>query len=40
MPILDADKARQVYVIKRGPGKGYSGIKNALFYAKLQHALR
>jgi NAD(P) transhydrogenase subunit beta len=26
-------KARQVYVIKRGQGKGYSGIKNALFYA-------
>jgi len=33
MPILNADKARQVYVIKRGQGKGYSGIVNALFYA-------
>lgn len=33
MPILDADKARQVFVIKRGQGKGYSGIVNALFYA-------
>ena len=33
MPILDADKAKQVYVIKRGQGKGYSGIVNALFYA-------
>ena len=32
MPILDADKAKQVYVIKRGEGKGYSGITNALFY--------
>ena len=32
MPILDADKAKQVYVIKRGQGKGYSGIVNALFY--------
>ncbi len=32
MPILDADKARQVFVIKRGQGKGYSGIGNALFY--------
>ncbi|WDF72494.1 NAD(P)(+) transhydrogenase (Re/Si-specific) subunit beta [Novosphingobium sp. KACC 22771] len=32
MPILDADKAKQVYVIKRGQGKGYSGIENALFY--------
>ncbi|MGH9481487.1 MAG: NAD(P)(+) transhydrogenase (Re/Si-specific) subunit beta [Terriglobales bacterium] len=33
MPILNADKARQVYVIKRGQGKGYSGVENALFYA-------
>jgi NAD(P) transhydrogenase subunit beta len=32
MPILDADKAKQVFVIKRGQGKGYSGIVNALFY--------
>ncbi len=32
MPILNADKAGQVYVIKRGQGKGYSGIVNALFY--------
>jgi NAD(P) transhydrogenase subunit beta len=33
MPILNADKAGQVYVIKRGQGKGYSGIVNALFYS-------
>ena len=32
MPILDADKSKQVFVIKRGQGKGYSGIQNALFY--------
>ncbi|WP_168880218.1 NAD(P)(+) transhydrogenase (Re/Si-specific) subunit beta [Rhizobium sp. P28RR-XV] len=32
MPILDADKARQVYVIKRGQGKGYSGVENQLFF--------
>ena len=25
--------ARQVYVIKRGQGKGYSGVENELFYA-------
>jgi NAD(P) transhydrogenase subunit beta len=33
MPILDVDHARQVYVVKRGQGKGYSGIENELFYA-------
>ena len=32
MPILDADKARNVIVIKRGQGQGFSGIENALFY--------
>ncbi len=36
MPILDADKAQQVIVIKRGQGKGFSGVENSLFY--LDHA--
>jgi NAD(P) transhydrogenase subunit beta len=33
MPILNADHAKQVFVIKRGEGKGYAGIVNELFYA-------
>jgi NAD(P) transhydrogenase subunit beta len=33
MPILNADRAHNVIVIKRGKGAGYSGIENALFYA-------
>lgn len=33
MPILDADKAQNVIVIKRGKGAGFSGIENHLFYA-------
>jgi len=32
MPILNADKAKNVIVIKRGKGKGFSGIENRLFY--------
>jgi len=33
MPILNADKAKNVIVIKRGRGTGFSGIENYLFYA-------
>ena len=32
MPILNADQAHQVYVMKRGRGKGYSGVENLLFF--------
>ncbi|NND54671.1 MAG: NAD(P)(+) transhydrogenase (Re/Si-specific) subunit beta [Gammaproteobacteria bacterium] len=32
MPILDADKAANCIVIKRGQGAGFSGIENLLFF--------
>ena len=32
MPILNADKAKNVVVIKRGRGAGFAGIENGLFY--------
>lgn len=37
MPILNVDRAKQVYVIKRGQGKGYSGVENELFFADSTH---
>ena len=32
MPILNVDYAKNVIVIKRGKGAGFSGVENALFY--------
>ncbi len=32
MPILNADYAKNVIVIKRGQGTGFSGIENTLFF--------
>jgi len=32
MPIVEVDKARSVVVLKRGRGKGFSGLENPLFY--------
>lgn len=32
MPILNADYAKQIFVIKRGKGAGYSGVENTLFF--------
>jgi NAD(P) transhydrogenase subunit beta len=32
MPILNADHAKSVIVLKRGMGSGFAGIENELFY--------
>jgi NAD(P) transhydrogenase subunit beta len=32
MPILEVDRARSVIVLKRGKGKGFSGLENPLFF--------
>ncbi|MEX2154411.1 MAG: NAD(P)(+) transhydrogenase (Re/Si-specific) subunit beta, partial [Gemmatimonadaceae bacterium] len=32
MPILDADKARSVIVLKRSMAAGFAGVENELFY--------
>lgn len=39
MPTLHADEAKNVIVIKRGKGRGFSGIENALFYEDNCHML-
>jgi H+-translocating NAD(P) transhydrogenase subunit beta len=33
MPILDVDKAKSCFVLKRSMGAGFAGIENELFYA-------
>ncbi|MCB0543876.1 MAG: NAD(P)(+) transhydrogenase (Re/Si-specific) subunit beta, partial [Saprospiraceae bacterium] len=32
MPIIEANRARTVIVMKRGKGKGFAGVENLLFY--------
>jgi NAD(P) transhydrogenase subunit beta len=33
MPIIDADKARTCFAIKRSMNPGFAGIENELYYA-------
>ncbi|WP_077529537.1 NAD(P)(+) transhydrogenase (Re/Si-specific) subunit beta [Vreelandella utahensis] len=37
MPILNVDYAQQAFVVKRGQGRGYSGVENELFFADNTH---
>ena len=32
MPIINAHESKNIIVMKRGMGKGYAGIENALFF--------
>ena len=32
MPILEVDRAKSVIVLKRGQGRGFSGLENPLFF--------
>jgi NAD(P) transhydrogenase subunit beta len=32
MPILEVDRSKAVVVLKRGKGKGFSGLENPLFF--------
>jgi NAD(P) transhydrogenase subunit beta len=32
MPILNVSDAKKVIVLKRGKGKGFSGVENELFF--------
>jgi NAD(P) transhydrogenase subunit beta len=39
MPIIDADKARTCFAIKRSMNPGFAGIENALYYADKTYML-
>jgi NAD(P) transhydrogenase subunit beta len=39
MPILEVDRAKSVIVLKRGQGRGFSGIENPLFFKPVTSML-
>jgi NAD(P) transhydrogenase subunit beta len=39
MPIIEADRARTVMVVKRSMGKGFAGIENELYFQDKTHML-
>jgi NAD(P) transhydrogenase subunit beta len=39
MPILEVDRAKSVIVLKRGQGRGFSGLENPLFYKPVSNML-
>jgi H+-translocating NAD(P) transhydrogenase subunit beta len=39
MPIIDADKARAVFAIKRSKNPGFAGIDNELYFADRTYML-
>jgi NAD(P) transhydrogenase subunit beta len=39
MPIIEADKARTVFAIKRGKGTGFAGIDNELYFLDKTYML-
>jgi NAD(P) transhydrogenase subunit beta len=39
MPIIEVDKAKSVIVLKRGQGRGFSGLENPLFFKQVTSML-